>query len=81
MKPGWFTKSRKDLDSRIERLGTLAGKDGLWVVWPKKASGVKTDLTQAEVRRVGLASGLVDYKVCSVDATWTGLRFTRRKRG
>ena len=75
----WFTKSSKDLERRIARLGMLAGKDGLWVVWPKKASGVKTDLTQASVRKTGLAAGLVDYKVCSVDATWTGLRFTRRK--
>jgi hypothetical protein len=76
----WFTKSSRDLERRIERLGRMAGKDGLWVVWPKKTSGVKTDLTQAEVRRTGLASGLVDYKVCSVDATWTGLRFTVRKK-
>ncbi len=75
----WFTRSGKDLERRIVRLGMLAGKGGLWVVWPKKASGVKSDLTQAHVRSVGLASGLVDYKVCSVDAIWTGLRFTRRK--
>jgi hypothetical protein len=75
----WFTRSSKDLERRIERLGLLAGKGGLWVVWPKKTSGVKTDLSQANVRRTGLASGLVDYKVCSVDAIWTGLRFTRRK--
>lgn len=76
----WFTKSSKEVERDIERLGMLAGKDGLWVVWPKKTSGVRTDLTQADVRRTGLASGLVDYKVCSVDTTWTGLRFTRRKR-
>jgi hypothetical protein len=76
----WFTRSRTDLERRIERLGAQVGEDGLWVVWPKKASGEKTDLTQAEVRRIGLASGLVDYKVCSVDETWTGLRFTRRRQ-
>ena len=76
----WFTRSSRDLESRIKKLGVLAGKDGLWVVWPKKTSGVKTDLTQADVRRTGLACGLVDYKVCSVDATWTGLRFTVRKK-
>jgi len=76
----WFTRSRKDVEHRIERMGMSAGKGGLWVVWPKKASGQKTDLTQAEVRRIGLASGLVDYKICSVDETWTGLKFTRRKR-
>jgi hypothetical protein len=76
----WFTKSSKDLEQRFLGLGMLAGKGGLWVVWPKKTSGVKTDLTQAVVRKTGLALGLVDYKVCSVDATWTGLRFTRRKK-
>lgn len=76
----WFTKSNSDLERRFKRLGSLAGKGGLWVVWPKKTSGVKTDLTQASVRKTGLALGLVDYKVCSVDATWTGLRFTVRKK-
>jgi hypothetical protein len=75
----WFARYQDEVQRRIEKLGSLAGNCGLWVVWPKKASGVKTDLTQAKVRRIGLASGLVDYKVCSVDDTWTGLRFTRRK--
>ena len=75
----WFTKSRKSLTDRIERIAELTGKGGLWIVWPKKASGVSTDLTQAVVRKIGLASGLVDYKVCAVDSTWTGLRFTKRK--
>ena len=55
------------------------GVGGLWIAWPKKSSGVATDLSQVVVRKVGMASGLVDYKVCSIDATWTGLRFTRRK--
>ena len=76
----WFTRSRRDLESRVERMGVLAGRDGLWIAWPKKASGVATDLTQNEVRRIGLASGLVDYKICAIDSTWSGLRFTRRKQ-
>ncbi|MDA2937482.1 hypothetical protein MYX75_04365 [Acidobacteria bacterium AH-259-A15] len=75
----WFAKSGKDLERRIERMGAFAGKDGLWIVWPKKASRIATDLSQAIVRQAGLAAGLVDYKVCAIDATWTGLRFTRRK--
>ena len=75
----WFTRSRQDLEHRVRRLGAFAGKDGLWIVWPKKASGVASDLSQSVVREVGLAAGLVDYKVCAVDATWSGLRFTRRK--
>jgi hypothetical protein len=52
----------------------------LWVVWPKKASGVATDLGQQEVRAFGLAAGLVDYKIAAIDATWSGLCFARRKR-
>jgi CheY-like chemotaxis protein len=76
----WFVKSQDSLIRRIERMGNLAGKGGLWIAWPKKASGVSTDLTQAVVRKIGLAAGLVDYKVCAIDTTWTGLRFTKRKR-
>ncbi len=52
----------------------------LWIIWPKKGSGAESDLTQKEVRRSGLSAGLVDYKVCSIDDTWSGLLFTRRKK-
>jgi hypothetical protein len=75
-------KSRAEVAARIVELGKLAGAGGLWVIWPKQASGLAPDLTQQVVREIGLGSGLVDYKVCSVDEIWTGLRFTRRaKRG
>ena len=56
----------------------LAPAGGLWVAWPKKASGVATDLSEAVVRTVGLEAGLVDNKVCAVDDTWAGLRFVVR---
>jgi hypothetical protein len=49
------------------------------MIWPKKTSGMVSDLTQQEVREAGLGAGLVDYKVCAVDAIWSGLLFTRRK--
>ncbi len=75
----WFTRSRKDLDQGIERMGAFAEGGGLWIVWPKKSSGVTSNVSQGVVREVGLAAGLVDYKVCSIDETWSGLRFTRRK--
>jgi len=52
----------------------------IWIAWPKKASGVATELTEGVVRRVGLATGLVDVKVCAIDATWSGLKFVRRLR-
>jgi hypothetical protein len=57
----------------------MAKKGGLWLVWPKKTSGIVSDLTQAEVRSLGLSNGLVDYKVCSIDETWSGLKFAKRK--
>jgi hypothetical protein len=74
----WFTRSRKVLDRRIGKMAEIAGNN-LWIAWPKKTSRLASDLTQADVRRVGLAIGLVDYKVCAIDETWSGLKFTRRK--
>jgi len=52
---------------------------GLWIIWPKKSSGTESDLTQDIVRQIGLASGLVDFKISAIDKTWSGLRFTKRK--
>lgn len=57
---------------------SLAPAGGLWVCWPKKASGVPTDLTENIIRNLGLERGLVDNKVCAIDETWSGLRFVRR---
>ena len=53
---------------------------GLWIAWPKRSSGVATDLDENVVREIGLAGGLVDNKVCAIDATWSGLRFVWRLR-
>jgi hypothetical protein len=50
----------------------------LWVSWPKKTSGVTTDLTENEVRSIGLQAGLVDVKVCAVNEVWSGLKFVIR---
>src|SRR5579863_1156934 len=81
----WFATSRRHLDGRAADVARLvvagrAGRTGggLWIAWPKKASGVATDLTEDVVRRAGLAHGLVDYKVCAIDTTWSGLKFARR---
>lgn len=76
----WFVRSRRDLEERMERMRERTGSGGLWIAWPKKASGVVSDLSQAVVREVGLASGMVDYKICALDQTWSGLRFAHRKR-
>ena len=75
----WFVGSRRQLRQRVQRYGARAGPGGLWICWPKKASGVKTDLSERVVRETGLANGLVDYKIAAIDQTWSGLRFTRRK--
>ncbi len=75
----WFIRSREELEGHIERMVPMAERGGLWIVWPKKASEMAPDLSQRVVREVGIAAGLVDYKVCSVDATWSGLRFSQRK--
>ena len=76
----WFVGTRRDLERRIDRMGqTMSEGGGLWIARPKKTSGVASDLTQGRVREVGLAAGLVDYKVCAIDATWSGLLISRRK--
>jgi hypothetical protein len=75
----WFLRSLSDLERGIDRMAEIAGAGRLWVCWPKKASGISTDVTQNEVRSRGLASGLVDFKICAIDATWSGLCFTTRK--
>ncbi len=75
----WFVRSRKDLETRITRVVPLASKGGLWIAWPKKASGQRTDLSQVIVRRAGLASGITDFRISSFDETWSGLRFTSRR--
>jgi hypothetical protein len=74
----WFVTSRRDLDGRMPLVARAMGQ-GLWVAWPKKASGVATDLNEDLIRAVGIAQGLVDYKVCAIDATWSGLKFARRQ--
>jgi hypothetical protein len=56
----------------------LAPAGMLWVSWPKKASGVATDLNENEVRKIGLEAGLVDVKVCAVNEVWSGLKFVIR---
>jgi hypothetical protein len=74
----WFVTSRTDLESGVAAAGRQM-TSGLWVAWPKKASGVVTDVTEDVVRAAGLSHGLVDYKVCAVNAIWSGLKFARRR--
>jgi hypothetical protein len=74
-----FTKSRTELAREFKRVAKqLAPAGMLWVSWPKKSSGVATDLDGNMVREIGLAAGLVDVKVCAVTEIWSGLKFVRR---
>ena len=76
----WFPAARRELERDVHQRGIAATeKGGIWIAWPKKASGVATDLTETHVREAGLANGLVDFKICAIDATWSGLRFARRR--
>jgi hypothetical protein len=74
-----FFTSRSQLERRWPALRTaLDCAGGLWIAWPKRASGVATDLSETVVRELGLAAGLVDNKVCAIDEVWSGLRFVYR---
>jgi hypothetical protein len=74
-----FTKSSTTLKTEFPPITkTLAPAGTMWVSWPKKASGVPTDLNENIVRDIGLAAGLVDVKVCAVTDVWSGLKFVRR---
>jgi hypothetical protein len=74
-----FAGSRAELDRRLSSWrGGLDPAGGLWIAWPKQSSGVATDLSDAVVREAGLAIGLVDNKVCAIDATWSALWFVVR---
>ncbi len=59
-------------------MNRLSDGASLWIAWPKKTSGVGTDLTQAVVRKMGMGAGLVDYKICAIDSTWSALCFSPR---
>jgi hypothetical protein len=76
-----FFSRRAMLERRLPELaGALDPAGGLWIAWPKRASGVATDVTEDVVRRLGLAAGLVDNKVCAIDDVWSGLRLVYRLR-
>jgi CheY-like chemotaxis protein len=77
----WFVKKSAELKSRIGAAKRAITDGGaIWIAWPKKSSGVATDLSESVVRTTGLKAGLVDYKICAIDDTWSGLKFARRKK-
>jgi hypothetical protein len=75
----FFTKSGAELRRRLPALRrAMSPAAGLWIAWPKRASGVSTDMTEDMARDLGYANALVDNKVCAIDDTWSGLRLVIR---
>lgn len=75
----FFVKSQSEMTRNFPRLAAKLKPAGmLWIAWPKKASGVATDLSDNSVRQIGLDAGLVDVKVCAVNEVWSGLKFVIR---
>jgi len=75
-----FVTSRRDFERRVDALGrAIHPAGGAWIAWPKRASGVPTDMTEDVVREVALPLGLVDNKVAAIDETWSGLRLVWRR--
>lgn len=75
----WFVHSVRELTTGARAMVPRSEGSGLWIVWAKKTSPLASDVTETDVRRVALAAGMVDFKVCAVDHDWSGLRFNRRK--
>ena len=76
----FFTTTRAELEELIGLVRPLmAPACGLWIAWPKKTSGRPTELTDNVVREIALPTGLVDNKICAIDATWSGLRLVIRR--
>lgn len=77
-----FSKSQAELERRFAAAARALPEGGkLWLIWPKKTSGIESDLSEPVVRAFGLGRGWVDYKICAVDETWSGLLFSRRRKG
>ena len=75
----FFVMSERILAREFSKLAQRLTTNGMiWIAWPKKSSGVKTDLTFERVQRIGLDSGLVDVKICAIDEAWSGLKFVYR---
>jgi hypothetical protein len=77
----WFVRSLRELAEEIDYISVqLPEGVSIWIVYPKQTSCIKVDFNQTDVRAIGLAAGLVDYKICAVDSDWTGLKFVRKRK-
>jgi CheY-like chemotaxis protein len=75
----WFVRSQAELETGMAAMAIRAEDGRLWICWPKQGSALAADVTQNTVRKAGLAAGLVDFKICAIDADWSGLCFVRRR--
>lgn len=76
-----FVTAKRTLARDFAKLSAKLASNGMiWIAWPKKSSGVATDLSFEHVQRIGLDAGLVDVKICAIDETWSGLKFVFRLR-
>ena len=74
----WFVRSKAELLRGVRSMKPRSSGSGLWIVWAKKTSPLFAGVTENDVRDAALAAGMVDFKVCAVDADWSGLRFNLR---
>ncbi len=75
----YFVRSKKELLASFATWASrLTAAGMLWIAWPKRSSGVPTDLDENKIREIGLSEGLVDVKVCAISQIWSGLKFVRR---
>ena len=75
----FFVLTERPLVRDFAKLASRLTANGMiWIAWPKKSSGVATDLSEQRVREIGLNAGLVDVKICAIDDTWSGLKFVYR---
>lgn len=75
----WFVVANREFERRFDRVAAAVGEGTLWMAWPKRSSGVESDLSEDVIRDLALERGMVDTKVCAIDETWSGLRLTRRR--
>ena len=75
----WFVRDRAAHRKKLAKIAKLAEHGHVWTIWPKLTSPLASDISETYVRNAGLAAGLVDFKVCAVDDTWSGLKFAKRR--
>ena len=75
----WFVRDRAEHRKKLAKVVKLAQHGHVWTIWPKLTSTLASDISETYVRNAGLKAGLVDFKVCAVDDTWSGLKFAKRK--